>query len=129
MDSPSLSSSEDTTPTLESSDDIFEQSDENGNDPELPLIHLRLPAGRRHRKQRREVTQAIVFSILVQINRPNKPSIREVAASVDLEVSTARKLLKTIREGVYDYGDNTVFIPTQKGRKSSTQTCQFCTNL
>ena len=63
------------------------------------------------------VTQAVFHSIIVQANRANRPTLKEIAASVDLDVSTVKKLLKKVRDGVFDYGENLVFVRGKMGRR------------
>ena len=93
MASPSLSSSEEFDQTLESSDDLFEPLQQQDRQRIRARRLQRQPGPRKQRKARRVVTQAVFHSIVLQANRQNRPTLKEIAESVDLDVSTVKKLL------------------------------------
>ena len=64
------------------------------------------------------MTREIVRSFILQYNRPKRPPVRQIAENVGISLSTANKLLKKLRDGVYDYGEDVVFIPEKRGRKT-----------
>lgn len=64
------------------------------------------------------MTQAIVASIVAQLRRPNPPTVRQIAESVGVSVSAVYKLLARIRDGFEGEGDNIVFVPAKRGRRT-----------
>ena len=104
----------------------MEETIDSSDDDPLDFHHTMLQSPRRARdsaprpprKQRKTITQDIVASIVSQINRPIRPTIKQIAHSVGLCDSTVKKFLKKMREGVFDCEDDqVVYIPERKGRK------------
>ena len=101
------------TPSLTSSD-----SDEDLGEIDLEAGDGRVPQGTtRTRKRRTMVTREIVSSIVSQMNQDPRPTIKDIAANVDLAESTVKRLLRKIRAGEFDFGESILFTPKRKGRK------------
>ena len=122
MDTWSLSSSDSFEPTIESSSDeiseyIIQQSESFES---LAEVHSHISSTRqlkRSRKPRKSVTPEIVRSIVLQYNRDQKPSIKVIAENVGISYTTAKKVVKQIREGMFDSDGVVHYTNKKSGRK------------
>ena len=63
------------------------------------------------------VTPEIVRLIVLQFNRPKRPPIKEIAENVGVSNSTAKIVVRKIREGMFDSEGEVHFTIKRKGRK------------
>ena len=83
------------------------------------------------RKKRTTVTKAMVASVIAQLTRHHPPTLKQIAESVGLSVSTVKKLVASIRRGVFDHNGVVDWFPRKKGRrpKVNAQTATRVQNL
>ena len=120
MDSSSLSFSESSDETLESlSLDSHETDFVQTLVPQRPPFSPPRPAmTRKRRKKRKTLTSDIVKSFIMLFNMIDGPSLKEIAKVLDITYPTAKKLVRRIREGRYDFEDGILYNPTKKWRKT-----------
>ena len=123
MDSSSLSLSDSFEHTIESS------SEEEIGPDTTPSQHTQRSGQRgssmtsatrnkKPRKRREKVTPEVVRLIILQFNRPNGPSIKEIAENVGVSDPTAKNVVLKMREGMFDCEDEVRFDIKKTGRKS-----------
>ena len=122
MDSPSLSSCDSFDQTIESSSEDPSEVEIHARDrpvgsgePSVPTVGT--PRAKKPRKPRKKVTPEIVGLIVLQVNRPRAPSIKEIAENVGVSYATAKNVVRRIREGMFDSEGRVVYQMKRKGRK------------